>query len=187
MYFWKNCLEKAFKNYENWKQNSKISYSNEWIDVFEYKSYYSVEHKDRQVMILPIIDGSKILLVKAKRKLLGTSIWELPAGGVKGKESYSSAAAREFFEETGIGIKDKSRFIQQSSLALASNRMPMFPNIYIININGNEYENKLPSDHEIEKVNIFEFSVIKEMIKKSEIFSSLSISVIMRYLLTINI
>ena len=75
MTFNSNKCEFSKKNYTRWKENSKTPFSNPWFNVLEKDSYFSVEHLEDQVMILAV-DESSVLLVKAKRQLLGQSVWE---------------------------------------------------------------------------------------------------------------
>jgi ADP-ribose pyrophosphatase len=138
-------------------------------------------------MVLPIVENSKILLVKARRPVLGKSLWELPAGGVKNGESHFETAKREMAEETGIKIANLDRFHEFQSFVLASNRMPMFPKIYHLNLSMDEYSKKSSFDQEIENIEIYNFESIKELIKSNSFYSSLSLTVIFRYFLINNI
>lgn len=183
MSFNSNKCEFSKKNYARWKENSKIPFSNPWFKVLEKDSYFSVEHLEEQVMILAVVDESSVLLVKAKRQLLGQSVWELPAGGVNKGEKPSEAASRELFEETGIKVENTERFIPQASFILASNRMPMFPYIFHLNLSASEVKKGFTCDKEIESVDHFKFHVIKEMIAEGDLFTTLPIAVISRFLI----
>ena len=152
MTFNSNKCELSKKNYTRWKENSKTPFSNPWFNVLEKDSYFSVEHLEDQVMILAVVDECSVLLVKAKRQLLGHSLWELPAGGVNKDETPLEAASRELSEETGIKITDPKRFVNHPSFVLASNRMPMFPHIFHLNLSKEEIGDQFSSDEEIERV-----------------------------------
>jgi len=177
-----NVCTNLANNYEIWKRNANLTYTNPWIDILENDTYYTLEHKEGQVMILPIVQNSYIVLVKAKRKILGDSVWELPAGGAEQNESFQVTAQRELAEETGIKVSKLSRFKPYPSLILASNRMPMFPSVFHIDLTMDEFKAKFDSDDEIETVNIFEFDAIKELICKGLLCTTLPIAVISRFL-----
>ena len=57
------CYNYSFMNYKQWQETAKVCYSTEWFNVLENESYYSIEHKEAQVMVLPILENSKIVLV----------------------------------------------------------------------------------------------------------------------------
>ena len=172
------------RNYQKWKDTASICYSTEWFNVLENESYYSVEHKEDQVMVLPIVENSKIVLVKARRPVLGKSLWELPAGGVKNGENYAETAKREMAEETGIKVANLDRFHESQSFVLASNRMPMFPKVFYINLTNREYLKKDEFDEEIEQVKAFSFEETVESIVQGDLFATLPIAVISKFLFT---
>jgi ADP-ribose pyrophosphatase len=60
------------------------------------------------VVILPIFDINKIILIRNERFAVGKTLWELPAGTLESEESPLETASRELVEETGyesINIK----------------------------------------------------------------------------------
>lgn len=175
-------INKFCSSYSSWKKNAKESYTTQWFTILKGNSFYSLEHNEDQVMILATIEKKSILLVKVKRTLLGDSAWELPAGGLEENENLDAGASREFLEETGIKIKDLTRFKILPSFVLASNRMPMFPNIFQIDLSKKDFDQRSRHDDEIEKVEIFEFEKIKQMIQEGELCATLPIAVISRYL-----
>ena len=61
----------------------------------------TVRHRT-SVVLLPMADDGRVLLVRQYRHSVGRHLWELPAGGVEGDEPAESAAARECEEETGF-------------------------------------------------------------------------------------
>ena len=178
-----NKCEFTQKNYSKWKEHSTKHFSNFWFDILERDSYYSLEHLEEQVMVLPVVDNCSIILIKAKRHLLGQSVWELPAGGINKAEKPSEAASRELFEETGIKIENTERFIPQASFILSSNRMPMFPYIFHLNLSASEVKKGFTCDKEIESVDHFNFLKIREMIADGDLFTTLPIAVISRFLI----
>ena len=59
-----------------------------------------VRHRP-SVVLIPIQDDGRIVMIRQYRHALGRDIWELPAGNVDTGESAEAAAARECEEEIG--------------------------------------------------------------------------------------
>jgi ADP-ribose pyrophosphatase len=54
------------------------------------------------VVLLPLQDDGRVILVRQFRATVGREIWELPAGSVNRGEAAEAAAARECEEEIGL-------------------------------------------------------------------------------------
>jgi ADP-ribose pyrophosphatase len=54
------------------------------------------------VVLLPILDDGRVMLIRQFRASIGRWLWELPAGSVDEGESPEAAAARECAEEIGL-------------------------------------------------------------------------------------
>jgi len=59
-----------------------------------------VRHRP-SVVLIPMEDDGRIVMIRQYRHSLGREIWELPAGGLDAGESAEQAAARECEEEIG--------------------------------------------------------------------------------------
>jgi ADP-ribose pyrophosphatase len=59
-----------------------------------------VRHR-RSVVLIPVQDDGRLVMIRQYRHALKRDIWELPAGNVDDGESPEAAAARECEEETG--------------------------------------------------------------------------------------
>lgn len=53
------------------------------------------------VVVLPILDDGRVVLIRQFRYATGKSLWELVAGGIEPGETPRAAARRELREETG--------------------------------------------------------------------------------------
>ena len=53
------------------------------------------------VVILPILDRERIVLLRNHRWVVGETLWEVPAGTLEPNESVEACARRELEEETG--------------------------------------------------------------------------------------
>jgi hypothetical protein len=60
----------------------------------------------------------------------------------------------------------------------------MFPKIFQINLSINEFEERIAHDDEIENVSAFTFLQIREMINSNQIFASIPITILSRFLLS---
>jgi ADP-ribose pyrophosphatase len=143
-----------------------------------------VEYHKKQVIVLPILEDHSIIMPKVKRHILGGTTWELPAGGIRAGESEEEGALRELREETGISISDISRLKEETTLIVSQNRLPMFPSIFSIEVGINEFEQRNQHDHEVESVRYFTLEEIKELISTGQIFTSITISILARFLLS---
>jgi ADP-ribose pyrophosphatase len=54
------------------------------------------------VVLIPITDGDRLILIRQYRPSVGRELWELPAGSVNPGESAEEAAKRECEEEIGL-------------------------------------------------------------------------------------
>jgi ADP-ribose pyrophosphatase len=53
------------------------------------------------VVILPVLDTDRVVLLRNVRFVVGETLWEVPAGTVEPNESLEACARRELLEETG--------------------------------------------------------------------------------------
>lgn len=158
-------------------------HENPWFFVKNRGGYFTVEYKNPQVIILPIIENRSILMVRAKRPVIDDSSLELPAGSVKRHESPVSAAARELLEETGIKIENLDRFILKKPLSNSPNRSPILLHIFQISLLHKEFESRKFHDDEIEQVECLRFEDTKRMIVEGEIYVSVPMAIIGRFFL----
>jgi ADP-ribose diphosphatase len=60
-----------------------------------------VRHR-ASVVLIPVLDDGRVLLVRQYRPSVDRELWELPAGSLDPDEAADSAAVRECAEETGL-------------------------------------------------------------------------------------
>ena len=60
---------------------NKIVYKNKWFSIKKFENYFVFDENQDQVVILPIINSKKIILVKQYRDPLMKFTLEFPAGG----------------------------------------------------------------------------------------------------------
>jgi ADP-ribose pyrophosphatase len=70
-----------------------------------------IEHPG-SVGILPLLTGSRILLIRQYRHAVGQTIWEIPAGTMEQGEAPIECARRELEEETGYRARNLRLFFE---------------------------------------------------------------------------
>ena len=64
------------------------------------------------VVVMPVLDDGKIVLIRQYRYAARQYLWELVAGRIDPGENVKQAAARELIEETGLRAKKMSQFLE---------------------------------------------------------------------------
>lgn len=161
----------------------KTIHENPWFFVRNRGGYYTIEYKTPQIAILPIVEDHSIVMIRAKRPVIGDNTLELPAGDAGEAETPVIAAARELAEETGINIWELERFQLLPPISILPNRSPVFSYIYQICITQQEFDMRKMHDEEILSVESIFFDDVKQMIVDGEIYVSFPISIISRFFL----
>ncbi len=79
------------------------------------------------VVILPILDDGRIVLIRNQRFAVGKQLIELPAGTLEPNEDITACAARELIEETGYEAADIQPFINYyATPGICNERMHTF-------------------------------------------------------------
>ena len=162
----------------------KIVYKNKYLNITKKKNYYFYDENNLQVMILPIIEDKKFILVKQFRFPIKKYTYEFPAGGCKNRyEKTFKAAIRELYEETGILVK-KNRIIKMNSINPNPQRQRKFVNIFMARITFEEfkkrYKKKTP---EIKNLKVVNIGQLLNMFKSGKIISGVMGLVFLQYLL----
>ena len=140
-------------------QPIKTLHQNPWFTLKSRGDFFTIEPSFGVVLILPIVEGSSIVLVEVKRPILNDmhSI-EIPANDPEKSESPQEGALRELHEETGIKIS-ADRLKQQNPFALTS-RNPYLAYIYEAEISMDEFLARAQHDEEISQVGFFDFEEV---------------------------
>ena len=157
-------------------------HENPWFSVFNRGSYFTVENKQPQVLILPVVGNNFVVMVRVRRPVIADNTLELPAGGVQMDESPIAAACRELSEETGIKIADLNRFNALAPMVLTT-RNPILSHIYQVKIAQKEFHERTKHDDEVVSVECFSFKEALKKIEKNEIYIGLHIAILTRFLL----
>jgi len=160
----------------------KKVHENPWFCVFNRGGYFTIENTRPQVLILPIVGKSSVIMVRVRRPVIVDNTLELPAGGVNMNESPLEAAQRELSEETGIYIPVPKRFRLQAPLVLTA-RGPCLAHIFQIHLTQKEFDGRSKHDDEILSVECFSFKEALKKIEKNEIYGSFQIAILTRFLL----
>jgi len=161
----------------------ELLHENMWFTVRKRGNYYTVEYRQPQVIVLPIVDQRAIVMVRVKRPVLDDVTLELPAGGSDGSEAPSNAAARELAEETGIAVTS-SRLIAMPPLAVSPNRMPKLVYVFQVDLTQDEFDHRGSHDNEIEKVELVPLAQAVHLIATGKIYVAVPVAIIGTYLLS---
>jgi ADP-ribose pyrophosphatase len=129
------------------------------------------------VVVLPVFDDGKILLIQQYRYAARQYLWELVAGRIDKGESVRKAAARELKEETGYRAKRFSEFLEVfPSPGFLEERM------HILLAQGLTEGKAQPEDDEKIISRAFKIDELVDMMQKRELCDAKSIAGILYYL-----
>ena len=162
----------------------KIVYKNKYLNIAKEKNYYFYDENNLQVMILPLIEGKKFILVKQFRFPIKKHTYEFPAGGCKNRyEKPFKTAIRELYEETGILVK-KNRIIKMNSINPNPQRQRKFVNIFMARITFEEFKKRYKKNTpEIKNLKVVNINQLLKMFKNGKIISGVMGLVFLQYLL----
>jgi len=160
----------------------ELLHQNEWFAIRNRGGYFTMEYHLQQVIVLPVVAGSDVVMVRAKRPVLGDTTLELPAGCAEDGEAPEAGAARELAEETGIAI-DPSRMVPMPPLAGSPNRIPYLLYVFRADLTREEWERRGPHDAEVEGVELVPLKNIPGLIERGALYVAVPIAVISTYLL----
>jgi ADP-ribose pyrophosphatase len=122
-------------------------------------------------------------MLKVKRHLINDETWELPAGGGLENEMPVETARRELAEETGIHIRDLTRFRNMFILSEMPGRSTELLLTFTVEIGRDEFDSRYPCDEEeITDLRAFSIGELKRAIAGGEIYVSSPIAIISRYI-----
>src|SRR5207249_563268 len=79
------------------------------------------------VVILPLLDGGRVVLLRNHRHAVGRELWEVPAGTLEPPEPPEACAARELTEETGYRARKWTKLSEfYPSPGVLSEKMYLF-------------------------------------------------------------
>ncbi|UCD80356.1 MAG: NUDIX hydrolase [Desulfobacterales bacterium] len=129
-----------------------------------------VEHPGATAVI-PLLNESKLLLLRQYRHALKEYIWEIPAGTLDPQESVLNCAKRELIEETGYSADQWQKLGEITPVPGYSNER-----IHVFLASGLQPARQHLDKDEIINVHEFEFNQALEMIKRGEIRDAKSIA-----------
>ena len=159
-------------------------HENPWFSIRKRGKFYTIEYRQAQTIILPVVDNRGVVLVRVKRPVINDTPLELPAGGIEAGESPAAGAARELSEETGITISDISRFIPLPALSPSPNRTPTRLHVFRVDLTQNEFSCRGPHDDEITGVEFVPLAELAGRIIHGDIYVAVPVAVLATFLLS---
>jgi len=159
-------------------------HENQWFAVRNRGGYYTTEYHLPQVIVLPVVEESAIVLVRVKRPVIGDVTLELPAGCAERDEPPVAGAAREFAEETGIVVADLRRFAPMPPLSPSPNRMPKLIYVFRVDLTRHEFDGRKAHDDEVESVECVSLPEARKLIVSGGIYVAVPVAIISTYLLS---
>jgi ADP-ribose pyrophosphatase len=121
--------------------------------------------------IVPLLDESRILLLKQYRHTLREYIWEIPAGTLDPQESVLNCAKRELIEETGYSAGQWQKLAEITPVpGYSDERIHIYLATELQPAGQNLDQDEIIDVHEVE------FSRAIEMIERGEIQDAKSIA-----------
>jgi ADP-ribose pyrophosphatase len=156
---------------------------NPWFSVYDRGGRFTVEYHQRQVSVLPVVDGNCVVMVRPKRPVLDDCPLEFPAGGVEPDETPATAAARELFEETGIGPVEVARLQPLPPIGTAPNRTPILGSLFRVDLTRAEYEARVAADEEVIAVELLDTNSLRQLVTTGGIYVTLPLSMLLHFFL----
>jgi len=129
------------------------------------------------VVVLPVLEDGRIVMIRQYRHATRQYLWELVAGRIDKGETVKEAAARELLEETGYRAKRYSEFLDVfSTPGFLEERM------HILLAEGLQEGEAQPEEDEKIISRCYKVEELKRMMKKGRLRDAKSIAGILYYL-----
>jgi ADP-ribose pyrophosphatase len=129
------------------------------------------------VVVLPVLDDGKVVLIRQYRHAARQYLWELVAGRIDAGETPKRAAARELLEETGYRAKRFSVFLDVfPTPGFVEERM------FILLAEGLKAGEAQPEEDEKIEARAYSVKELKQMIRRGKLRDAKSVAGILYYL-----
>jgi ADP-ribose pyrophosphatase len=128
------------------------------------------------VVVMPVLDDGKIVLIRQYRYAARQYLWELVAGRIDAGENVKQAAARELIEETGLRAKKMRQFLDfWPSPGFLEERM------FVLLAEGVTQGEAEPEEDERIEAKAFTRAELEEMLKNGVLRDAKTISSLLFY------
>lgn len=158
-------------------------HENPWFFVMDRGGYFTVEHRQPRVIVLPVVEDSAVVMVRRRRSAVADFPLDLPAGAVMPGESAQEAAARELARDTGVRVPVPDRFIPLPPIAGSPGRNPLLCNVLQVDITHDEVLTRADHDEDILGVEILDYRQAARLLNQGGIYAAAPMAVLGRHLL----
>ena len=123
------------------------------------------------VIVAPLVNKDKVVMLHQFRPALGRYIYELPAGTIDPKEKPLFCAKRELMEETGCVAKKYKKLGEIYPVPGYSTEI-----IHIFKAEDLVFKEAQPEDYEVIKTKIFTRTQIQRLFKQGKLMDAKSIA-----------
>jgi len=128
------------------------------------------------VLVLPVLEDGRIVMIRNRRHTVGDELWELPAGTLEKGEDPAVCAARELTEETGYRAeKLESLGWFYTSPGVLTEKM------YVFVASGLKAGEQELEDNEQIAVELLTAAEARRMIKENEIVDAKTIATLLKW------
>jgi ADP-ribose diphosphatase len=128
------------------------------------------------VVVLPVLDDGRIVLIRQYRYAARQYLWELVAGRIDPGEKVKQAAVRELIEETGLRAKKIRQFLEfWPSPGFLEEKM------FVLLAEGVTQGRAQPEEDEKIETKAFSRAELKEMLQKNLLRDAKTISSLLYY------
>lgn len=168
-------------------QPATLELQTPWFSIYNRGGLYTYETPHPQVTVLPLVECTSVVMIRACRPIMDDCPLELPAGSLMPAETPRQAAARELAEETGIIVTNHNRFTQTLPISVMSGRCPFMDHVFEIELTQDEYESRVGHDGEVKEVVLMSLDKAVRAIQTGEIYCVVPMAIIQRKYFALNL
>lgn len=159
----------------------KTVFKCKWFKISRKGKYFSIQYptENSGVVVVAILDNTKMIWVKNFRQAINYDSWELPRGFIDSGESFAEAAIRELHEESSyLGRATEVRHIGviAPDSGLINNRIP----VCLVHLSSSD-KTSSELDSEISEYSLIDLSEMDNWISTMGVLDGISLAALKLY------